>query len=167
MDGKRTQAALTAIRVGQFWAHYSEQGLARLEFHSPSGRRRASGFGAQAALALRRWHAVTERAVARVMAGRTPGELPPLDLTSGTTFQQEVWQALLTIPPGQTRTYTEIARQVGRPKAVRAVGRACGANPIPVLIPCHRVIRSNGQSGGYSAGTEWKRRLLAAEGKAA
>ena len=83
----------------------------------------------------------------------------PYDLR-GTEFQQAVWQALLTIPAGQTRSYREIAEQIGRPKAVRAVGSACGANPISVLIPCHRVIRSDGSYQGYHWGVEMKTRLL-------
>ena len=83
----------------------------------------------------------------------------PYDLR-GTQFQQAVWQALLTIPAGQTRSYREIADQIGRPKAVRAVGSACGANPISVLIPCHRVIRSDGSYQGYHWGVEMKTRLL-------
>lgn len=86
----------------------------------------------------------------------------PFDLRS-TEFQQQVWQALLTIPPGQTRSYRQIAEQIGRPNAVRAVGTACGSNPISILIPCHRVIRSDGSYQGYHWGIEMKTRLLAAE----
>lgn len=86
----------------------------------------------------------------------------PFDLR-GTEFQQQVWQALLTIPPGQTRSYRQIAEQIGRPNAVRAVGTACGSNPISILIPCHRVIRSDGSYQGYHWGLEMKTRLLAAE----
>ena len=86
----------------------------------------------------------------------------PFDLR-GTEFQQQVWQALLTIPPGQTRSYRQIAEQIGRPNAVRAVGTACGSNPISIIIPCHRVIRSDGSYQGYHWGLEMKTRLLAAE----
>ena len=71
--------------------------------------------------------------------------LPP-----GTPFQQAVWQALLSIPRGEVRTYRQIAEQIGRPKAARAVANACGANPDAPRIPCHRVVGSNGQLGGYS-----------------
>lgn len=86
----------------------------------------------------------------------------PLDL-QGTEFQQQVWQALLTIPAGETRSYSDIAKQIGRPKAVRAVGSACGANPVSILVPCHRVIRSDGSFKGYHWGIEMKTRLLAIE----
>lgn len=86
----------------------------------------------------------------------------PLDLP-GTPFQRAVWQALKAIPAGEVRSYTEIARQIGRPKAVRAVGAACGHNPLPVIVPCHRVVTHDGRLGGFSGGLDWKRRLLNAE----
>lgn len=80
--------------------------------------------------------------------------------TGGTAFQREVWRALRTIPRGATRSYAEIARQIGRPKAVRAVGLANGANPISVVVPCHRVIGADGSLTGYGGGLERKRWLL-------
>ena len=86
-----------------------------------------------------------------------------MDLSSGTDFQQKVWQALIRIPRGQTRSYAWVAQTMGKPKAARAVGAACGANPVPVIIPCHRVVASNGSLGGYSAGWTMKKRLLALE----
>lgn len=86
-----------------------------------------------------------------------------LDL-SGTTFQKLVWKALLKIPYGKTVSYKEIAEITGHPRASRAVGSACGENPIPIIIPCHRVISSNGGLGGYSAGVEIKKELLKLEG---
>jgi len=98
------------------------------------------------------------------LQARVPGRLPPLDLEAGTDFQQSVWQALLRIPPGQTMSYGQVAQAIGRPKAVRAVGQACGANPIPVLIPCHRVVAAHGAIGGFSCGLDLKRLLLAREG---
>ena len=86
-------------------------------------------------------------------------------LGSGTVFQKKVWLELSKIPKGETRTYKEIAIAIGRPLAVRAVANACGKNPHPTKIPCHRVIRSDGTLGGYSApgGTAAKRRLLKEE----
>ena len=92
---------------------------------------------------------------------RTAFDLP-LDLR-GTPFQLEVWRALLAIPYGETRSYAEIARAVGRPAAVRAVGAANGANPIAIVVPCHRVIAADGSLGGYGGGLELKARLLAME----
>ena len=82
----------------------------------------------------------------------------------GTPFQKEVWQALSSIPYGQTRSYADIAAQVGRPKAYRAVGMANNRNPIPIVIPCHRVVGSSGDMVGYAYGTKIKRYLLELEG---
>jgi len=84
-----------------------------------------------------------------------------LDL-AGSEFELRVWNALRAIPWGQTRTYGEIARAIGDPGAARAVGRANGCNPLPIVVPCHRVVSSRGL-GGFSAGLEWKQRLLALE----
>ena len=89
----------------------------------------------------------------------------PLD-ARGTAFQQAVWQALRAIPAGETRTYSQIATATGRPQAVRAAGTACGDNALAVLIPCHRVLRSDGGLGGYAYGLERKKALLAREGAA-
>jgi AraC family transcriptional regulator, regulatory protein of adaptative response / methylated-DNA-[protein]-cysteine methyltransferase len=93
-----------------------------------------------------------------------PAQMPvlPLDV-QGTAFQQAVWQELQRIPPGETRTYAQIALAVGKPKAVRAAGTANGANNVAVLIPCHRVIRTDGSMGGYAYGIERKEKLLALE----
>ena len=84
----------------------------------------------------------------------------------GTGFQQEVWQALRTIGYGETRSYLDIATQIGRPRAVRAVGAANGRNPLPIVIPCHRVIGSDGSLTGFGGGIDAKRYLLALEGAA-
>jgi AraC family transcriptional regulator of adaptative response/methylated-DNA-[protein]-cysteine methyltransferase len=86
----------------------------------------------------------------------------PLDLR-GTVFQRRVWEALRRIPRGETRSYTQIAREIGAPEAVRAVGGACGANPVALVVPCHRVLRADGSLGGYAWGLERKQRLLALE----
>jgi AraC family transcriptional regulator, regulatory protein of adaptative response / methylated-DNA-[protein]-cysteine methyltransferase len=88
----------------------------------------------------------------------------PLDAVSGTDFQRKVWKALRGIPAGQTRTYTEVAHAIGQPQAVRAVASACAANPLAVLVPCHRVLRSDGGWGGYRWGIERKQQLLQQEG---
>jgi len=81
-----------------------------------------------------------------------------------TPFQRAVWRALRRIPYGEVRSYGWVAKAVGRPRAARAVGRACGANPWPIVVPCHRVIAADGSLGGYSAGLRWKRLLLGLEG---
>jgi methylated-DNA-[protein]-cysteine S-methyltransferase len=86
----------------------------------------------------------------------------PLDPT-GTEFQRDVWRALQNIPYGSTRSYSDIARAVGRPTAFRAVGAANGANPLPIVVPCHRVIGSNGALTGFGGGMQVKQRLLELE----
>ncbi|MFH1873979.1 MAG: MGMT family protein [Pseudomonadota bacterium] len=93
------------------------------------------------------------------------GKLPrgKLDLAAGTLFQQKVWRAIAKIPKGQTRSYAWLAKTAGRPKAVRAAANVCGANPIPLLIPCHRVIRSDGTIGGFSGPLRLKKLLLQEE----
>jgi methylated-DNA-[protein]-cysteine S-methyltransferase len=93
--------------------------------------------------------------------GRTRFTLP-LDVT-GTPFQRQVWEALRTIPFGETRSYSEVAAQIGHPRAVRAVGAANGRNPLSIVAPCHRVIGSGGQLTGFAGGLEVKARLLAFE----
>jgi O-6-methylguanine DNA methyltransferase len=87
----------------------------------------------------------------------------PLDLR-GTAFQARVWQALCAIPWGRTSTYADVAHAIGRPRAVRAVGVANGANPVPIVVPCHRVVGSDGRLTGYGGGLALKRRLLTLEG---
>jgi O-6-methylguanine DNA methyltransferase len=88
----------------------------------------------------------------------------PLDVR-GTAFQQRVWRELQRIPRGETITYAELAARIGAPKAVRAVGTACGANPVALVVPCHRVVRADGSLGGYAWGVERKERLLRDESK--
>ncbi len=83
---------------------------------------------------------------------------------SGTNFQLSVWTALREIPYGTTRSYKEVAEQIGKPKSARAIGGAVGKNPIPVIIPCHRVLAAGGKLGGYTGGTDIKKWLLAIEG---
>ena len=97
-------------------------------------------------------------------AGRASGFDLPLDL-HGTPFQRSVWQALLRIPAGGTRSYGEIAREIGAPSAVRAVGAAVDKNPVSVVVPCHRVIGGDGSLTGYAGGIERKKALLALEGR--
>jgi AraC family transcriptional regulator of adaptative response/methylated-DNA-[protein]-cysteine methyltransferase len=86
----------------------------------------------------------------------------PLDM-QGTPFQRRVWQELRDIPAGSTATYTEIANRIGSPRSVRAVARACATNPLAIVVPCHRVVRSDGQLAGYRWGVERKRELLERE----
>jgi O-6-methylguanine DNA methyltransferase len=147
---------------GVFTAHLSDRGLARLDF--PNGKAASLRVSGELPQPWRRWLRTTERALKLTLAGKTTGLLPPLDLSAGTDFQRSVWRALRDIPAGRTKSYGEVARAIRRPRAVRAVGQACGANPVPVLIPCHRVLAAVGKIGGFSSGLDWKRKLLAREG---
>lgn len=87
----------------------------------------------------------------------------PVDFSLSHGFRQRVLQGIATIPYGETRTYTEMAAGAGNPRAVRAAGSACGSNPTPLVVPCHRVLRLSGELGGYAGGLEMKERLLALE----
>jgi methylated-DNA-[protein]-cysteine S-methyltransferase len=104
----------------------------------------------------------TERQLQEYFAGRRREFALPLDFR-GTEFQRRVWSALLTIPYGQTRSYAQIAQQIGCPAAVRAVGAANGRNPLSIIAPCHRVVGSNGKLTGFAGGLETKAQLLALE----
>jgi methylated-DNA-[protein]-cysteine S-methyltransferase len=160
-----------ATSDGIFLAHYSEKGLAGLDFpnadglvapkHSRNGRAVNSK---QIPLQILRWHRATTEALKQVLSGRAAKNLPPLDWTGKTEFQKAVWREMLRLGPGKTKSYGEIAEAIGNPRAVRAVGGACGANPVPVLVPCHRILAAGKKIGGFGSGLDWKRRLLAGEG---
>jgi methylated-DNA-[protein]-cysteine S-methyltransferase len=104
----------------------------------------------------------TERELREYFAGRRTSFDVKLD-TTGTPFQQKVWDALATIPFGETRSYSEIAQQIGNPKAVRAVGAANGRNPVSIITPCHRVVGSSGELTGFAGGLDTKAFLLTLE----
>jgi AraC family transcriptional regulator of adaptative response/methylated-DNA-[protein]-cysteine methyltransferase len=104
------------------------------------------------------------RAIVRQVQGDASGAALPLDVR-GTAFQWRVWRALQAIPGGETRSYADVARAIGRPSAARAVARACATNPVCVVIPCHRVVARAGGPGGYRWGAARKARLLARERK--
>lgn len=150
---------------GTFLAHYSEQGLMGLDF--PSRKKPVPAWAeipGEIHAQISRWHKLTTRALKEALLAKPFSELPPYDLTDATAFQRKVWTALEKIPIGETKTYGEVARELGNPKAMRAVGRGCGTNPIPVLIPCHRMVAGQGKIGGFSGGLQWKELLLQREG---
>jgi len=149
---------------GQITLAASEKGLCGLWFeeqkHSPTEDQRQD------------WqtdarHPVLQRAASQLQAylsGQILQWQTPLDLSAGTPFQQSVWQALRRIPTGQSQTYGELARQLGKPQAVRAVGAAVGRNPVSIIVPCHRVLGAGGQLTGYAGGLWRKQALLQLEG---
>jgi len=112
---------------------------------------------------LRRDQSATESRLKTIITGPQPKKETYELLVRGTEFQVQVWRALLSIPRGETRSYAEIASQIERPRAVRAVGTAVGANPIAWIIPCHRVLRSDGGLGGYRWGVDIKKACLQRE----
>ena len=154
--------AVVDTRLGKMLLAATDKGICRLSFdedESELHRRfpRATIKAGDAAFDM-----LSKAAIAAV---DHPAQMPELPLdVQGTAFQQAVWQELQRIPAGQTRTYAQIAAAVGRPKAVRAAGSANGANNVAVLIPCHRVVRSDGGIGGYAYGVDRKEQLLAMEG---
>jgi AraC family transcriptional regulator of adaptative response/methylated-DNA-[protein]-cysteine methyltransferase len=103
-------------------------------------------------------------AVLEILDGKQPHVQLPVDIQS-TAFQRQVWETLMAIPAGETRSYSEVAAAIGNPKGARAVARACATNPLPLVIPCHRVVRKNGDLGGYRWGIERKQMLLEHERK--
>jgi len=161
---KRYFSRLLASPVGQLRLMASDTGLAAILWENDKPGR-VPLVNAVANVLEQNDHAIlveTERQLGEYFAGaRTTFDLP-LDPV-GTDFQRRVWRALLTIPYGQTRSYADIARQVGSPAAVRAVGAANGRNPISIVTPCHRVIGSTGQLTGFAGGLETKAYLLKLE----
>ncbi len=145
--------------VGPLTLVVSEHGLVALEFGTAQPRKvNRSSTWIQSDEELAPYRAELEE----YFAGRRRRFDMPLDLR-GTDFQKRCWQALLDIPYGETRTYAEIARAVGRPQAFRAVGMANHSNPVAIVVPCHRVIASNGTLCGYGGGLELKAKLLELE----
>ncbi|MPZ15499.1 MAG: methylated-DNA--[protein]-cysteine S-methyltransferase [Chloroflexi bacterium] len=149
--------------VGPLWVAYSERGVClttlavdETEFVNRCAQELGSTVTRDAS---------PPRELLEAVAARLEGDRSiPFDLDGRTPFHRAVLEAVAAIPRGQVRTYGEIARAVGRPQAARAVGETMRTNPIPVLIPCHRVVRSGGDIGRYSPDPEIKRRLLVEEG---
>jgi O-6-methylguanine DNA methyltransferase len=154
---------MSSTPVGPLLLAISERGLALLEFDRGVFPPRNSHYaGADWKESKSRVRPVIGE-LEQYFAGRRREFSFPLDLR-GTVFQRRCWQALLDIPYGQTRTYAEIARAVGRPRGFRAVGMANHDNPVAIVVPCHRVIASDGTLGGYGGGLPIKRWLLQLEG---
>jgi len=150
---------IVQTKLGAFRARYSRRGITALDF--PQRTQPHPGPSAQKAPSFVRR---LGQQLKQYAAGKTVRWSVPVDLSSGTEFQRKVWSALTKIPRGQTRSYAWVARAIGKPDATRAVGTACGANPVPIIIPCHRVIASDGSLGGFGGGLPMKRQLLRLEG---
>ena len=152
--------------IGRLRLASTARGLAYVELPHPSGRSLESWLRRSLRGARREDGFAPNRAAAVQIVEYLEGKRTAFELALdplGTEFQRGVWQALVAIPYGETRSYAEVARAVGRPDAVRAVGAANGANPLSIVVPCHRVIASDGSLGGYGGGLPLKARLLAME----
>ncbi|MGD9811483.1 MAG: bifunctional DNA-binding transcriptional regulator/O6-methylguanine-DNA methyltransferase Ada [Sphingobium sp.] len=157
--GERIRFAIVDSSLGKLLIAATDKGLCRISFDEDEAALRAHFPLAELAPPDPAFEALVREVVASVDdPARGCGHLP-LDVR-GTAFQEAVWRALQAIPPGETRTYTQVAAAVGRPRAVRAAGSACGDNGLAILIPCHRVLRGDGSLGGYAYGLERKRILL-------
>ncbi len=160
--GERIRFAIAETSLGNLLVAATDKGLCRISFDEGEAELRAHFPNAVLAPPDPAFEALVREVVASVDdPARSSGHLP-LDVR-GTAFQEAVWRALRAIPPGETRSYAQVAAEAGRPKAVRAAGSACGDNRLAVLIPCHRVLRGDGGLGGYAWGLERKRALLARE----
>ena len=146
--------------IGKLWIAATRKGVCAISFQAPKRKRAENTAGPEARRILKDAAATLSRYFHNGADGF--GEVP-VD-PEGTDFQLRVWNALRKIPRGQTRSYGEIAKAVGRPKAVRAVGAANGSNPVAIVVPCHRVIGANGTMTGYGGGLEKKEWLLKHEG---
>ncbi len=153
--------AVVPTSLGQMLVAATEKGVCRLSFDEGPEALEKRFPQAELIEGGEALTALLEQVVASVERPGSSAHIP-LDV-QGTAFQEAVWRALRDIPPGETRTYAQIAAAVGRPNAVRAAGSANGANPVAVLVPCHRVVRTDGSLGGYAYGLEIKQKLLESE----
>jgi methylated-DNA-[protein]-cysteine S-methyltransferase len=158
---------IVRTKLGAFRVRYTPRGIAALDFPGSGGSQPApNSFRGSVATAKNAppFIRTFARQLKLYAAGKPVRWSVPVDLSVGTDFQQKVWRALTKIPRGETRSYGWVARKVGKPGASRAVGTACGANPVPVIVPCHRVIAGDGSLGGFGGGLPMKRQLLRIEG---
>jgi O-6-methylguanine DNA methyltransferase len=149
--------------IGDLLLVGNEKGLRYVRLVEGDAATSLAKLGAANAMLLDGFFDSTKAAIAAYLEGKGPLELP-YDLVGGTPLQRAVWLAMAKIPYGETISYTTLADRVGFPRAVRAVASACGANPLPLIIPCHRVVAKDGTLGGFSlGGVDVKEKLLAVE----
>jgi len=160
-EGATIRYAVTDSSLGSMLVAATDKGLCRIAFDEDEAALRARFPRARILPGDAAFAALVADVVALVDDPARVTQLP-VDV-AGTAFQQAVWAALRAIPPGETRSYAQIAAAIGRPGAVRAAGSACGDNGLAVLVPCHRVVRADGTLGGYAYGLERKKALLARE----
>jgi methylated-DNA-[protein]-cysteine S-methyltransferase len=160
MDHLVRDSVVVRTKLGPFRVEYSRRGISRIYF--PRSCRASAPLAVsqkQTPPFIRKF----TRQLQQYADGKRVRWNVPLDLSAGTPFQQSVWRALRMIPRGETRSYGWVAQQIGKSRSSRAVGAACGANPVPIVIPCHRVIAGDDSIGGFGGGLPMIRRLLALE----
>ena len=164
-DGKQIHFTTVAVPLGRLLVAFTDDGVCAVELGDDDTvlerTLRADFANAVIARAPGRANAWVQE-IAKQAQGRPSSAAVPLDV-QGTAFQWQVWKTLQRIPRGHTRSYAQVARTIGRPQAVRAVANACARNPVALVVPCHRVVRSDGASGGYRWGEERKKLLLRRE----
>jgi AraC family transcriptional regulator of adaptative response/methylated-DNA-[protein]-cysteine methyltransferase len=162
--GLRIAYSLVPTSVGQLLAAATDRGLCAVMLGDDATELENQLQGEYPAAALERNDTALSQYIGLILERLSGGEdaMLPLDV-GGTAFQWQVWEALQRIPPGETRSYQTLAREIGRPTAARAVARACAGNHVALVIPCHRAVREHGEPGGYRWGAERKRQLLEQE----
>lgn len=153
--------------IGEILATKTEKGLSFVSFPKSTWGKFLSALDKDKSVDLIRnknKFSSLEKNLKAYFSGRKVNFREKLDLTGGTDFQKKIWKAMQKIPYGETRSYGWLAQKAGGKNKARAAGAACGANPIPIIIPCHRVIKSDKTIGGYSGGLGFKKKLLKIEG---
>lgn len=163
----REQTSLFQTPWGWIELAASDKGITSIVLSSPARPRRGNGQACRLADEAEMPSPVLAEAQAQLieyLSGARRDFSVPLDLATGTSFQRRVWRAILKVPFGRVRSYQWVADRVGGKHYARAVGMALGANPVPIIVPCHRIVAHDGSLGGFSCGLPLKRRLLRLEG---
>jgi len=158
--------AVMDTKIGKLLVTRTDRGLNNLLFHQPTWGRFFEELKKDKKLRLveaKSKFSKLEKQLNEYLSGKKVRFSEKLDLSAGTPFEQRVWKKLLTVPFGQTVSYKKLAAMSGSSKKARAVGNACGKNPVSIIVPCHRVIKSDGGLGGYGGGAELKKKLLKIE----
>ncbi|MEK6693539.1 MAG: methylated-DNA--[protein]-cysteine S-methyltransferase [Nitrospirota bacterium] len=169
--GVKTTIFYTTLKspVGTIYITFTKNGVSRIDLNIGSEKNFIKDFGDSLKNVVKKNHRGIPQLKKALRAyfspdGKQPSFKYPIDLLEGTPFERKVWHMIKKIPYGKVVSYKDIAMKIGKPKAVRAVGSACGKNPLPIIIPCHRVIAKDKGLGGYSPGIKIKRKLLEIEG---
>ncbi len=158
--------AVLDSKIGRILVTKTDKGLNNLLFHQPTWGKFFEELKKKKNIELVRDEnkfSKLKKELNQYLSGKKVGFTEKLDLSSGTLFQQKVWKKMLEVPFGKTISYKKLAAMVGSPRKARAVGNACATNPVSIIVPCHRIIKSDGGLGGYGGGIELKKRLLKLE----